>query len=124
MARRAKAARQGALVRGVRRQRLGDLFIWGLFYQKIVHPLVWGEPGDQERIAKSIDEEIPAALDYLEPQLPAEGFLSEGSESRTSRSPAFSATALMRDLKQTRSGGRARPRSSSERSHTPASRIC
>ena len=24
--------------------RLGDLLIWGLFYQKIVHPLVWGEP--------------------------------------------------------------------------------
>lgn len=58
--------------------RLGDLFIWGLFYQKIVHPLVWGEPGDQERIAKSINEEIPAALDYLEPQLPAEGFLFGG----------------------------------------------
>ena len=30
--------------------RLGDLFIWGLFYQKIVHPIVWGEPGDQARI--------------------------------------------------------------------------
>src|SRR3569833_186288 len=25
--------------------RLGDVFIWGLFYQKIVHPFVWGEPG-------------------------------------------------------------------------------
>ena len=32
--------------------RLGDLFIWGLFYQKVVHPLVWGEPGDQARIAQ------------------------------------------------------------------------
>jgi glutathione S-transferase len=55
--------------------RLGDLFIWGLFYQKIVHPLVWGEPGDQARIEKSIHEDIPAALDYLERELPAEGFL-------------------------------------------------
>jgi len=55
--------------------RLGDLFIWGLFYQKIVHPLVWGEPGDEARIEKSLSEDIPAALDYLERELPAEGFL-------------------------------------------------
>jgi glutathione S-transferase len=55
--------------------RLGDLFIWALFYQKIVHPLVWGEPGDQARIAKSLDEDIPAALDYLERELPPAGFL-------------------------------------------------
>jgi glutathione S-transferase len=55
--------------------RLGDLFIWGLFYQKIVHPIVWGQPGDQERIAKTLDEDIPEALDYLEPELPDDGFL-------------------------------------------------
>ena len=55
--------------------RLGDIFIWGLFYQKIVHPLVWGEPGDEARIAKTLNEDAPAALDYLEGQLPANGFL-------------------------------------------------
>jgi glutathione S-transferase len=55
--------------------RLGDLFIWSLFYQKIVHPLVWGEPGDQARIDKAVGEEIPASLDFLEPQLPSDGFL-------------------------------------------------
>ena len=55
--------------------RLGDLLIWSLFYQKIVHPLVWGEPGDQERIDKALNEDIPAALDYLEGELPADGFL-------------------------------------------------
>ena len=55
--------------------RLGDVFIWGLFYQKVVHPLVWGEPGDAARIEKSLNEDIPAALDYLERELPAEGFL-------------------------------------------------
>ena len=55
--------------------RLGDIFIWGLFYQKIVHPIVWGEPGDQQRIEKSLNEDIPAALDYLERELPAVGFL-------------------------------------------------
>lgn len=55
--------------------RLGDVFIWGLFYQRVVHPLVWGEPGDEARIAKSLAEDAPAALDYLETQLPASGFL-------------------------------------------------
>jgi glutathione S-transferase len=55
--------------------RLGDLFIWGFFYQKVVRPLVWGEPTDQERVEKTLNEGIPAALDYLESELPADGFL-------------------------------------------------
>ena len=55
--------------------RLGDVFIWSLFYQKVVHPLVWGEPGDQARIHKALNEDIPAACDYLEGELPADGFL-------------------------------------------------
>jgi glutathione S-transferase len=55
--------------------RLGDLFIWNLFYQKIVHPLVWGKAGDQGRIDRALTEDIPAALDYLEGELPSEGFL-------------------------------------------------
>jgi len=55
--------------------RLGDLFIWGLFYQKIVRPAVWGEPADEARIEATLSQGIPAALDYLETELPAEGFL-------------------------------------------------
>jgi glutathione S-transferase len=55
--------------------RLGDLFIWAFFYQKIVRPLVWGEPTDEERVRKAQEVDIPAALDYLEEQLPADGFL-------------------------------------------------
>ena len=55
--------------------RLGDLFIWGLFYQKIVHPIVWGEPGDAARIEKTLSEDLPGALDYLETELPEAGFL-------------------------------------------------
>ena len=55
--------------------RLGDLFIWNLFYQTVVRPLVWQEPGDEERVRKALDEDIPAAMDYLEGELPAEGFL-------------------------------------------------
>jgi glutathione S-transferase len=55
--------------------RLGELFIWSLFYQKVVRPLVWNEPADEERVAKAVNEDIPAALDYLEGQLPESGFL-------------------------------------------------
>jgi len=55
--------------------RLGDVFIWGLFYQKVVRPLVWNEPTDEQRVEKVLAEDIPAALDYLEGELPAEGWL-------------------------------------------------
>jgi glutathione S-transferase len=55
--------------------RLGDVFIWGLFYQKCVHPAVWGEPGDAARIEKSQTEDAPAVLDYLEGELPDAGWL-------------------------------------------------
>jgi glutathione S-transferase len=55
--------------------RLGDLLIWSLFYQKSVRPRVWGEPTDEQRVAKALNEDIPAALDYLEGELPANGFL-------------------------------------------------
>lgn len=55
--------------------RLGDVFIWGLFYPKMVHPRVWGEPGDEARVQRSLTSEIPAALDYLESVLPGRKFL-------------------------------------------------
>lgn len=55
--------------------RLGDVFIWGLFYPKIVHPVIWGEPGDPARVARTLAEDIPRELDYLEGQLPETGFL-------------------------------------------------
>ena len=55
--------------------RLGDLFIWDLFYQRVVRPMVWNEPADEERVAQTLSEGLPAALDYLEGRLPASGFL-------------------------------------------------
>jgi glutathione S-transferase len=55
--------------------RLGDVFIWGLFYPKMVHPRVWNEPGDQARIDRTLSTELPAALDYLESELPVSGYL-------------------------------------------------
>jgi len=55
--------------------RLGDVFIWGLFYPLVVHPAVWGEKGDKARAEKTLAEDAPAVLDYLEGQVPADGFL-------------------------------------------------
>ena len=55
--------------------RLGDVFIWGLFYPKLVHPRVWNEPGDQTRIDKTLSTDLPQALDYLEEELPDDGYL-------------------------------------------------
>jgi glutathione S-transferase len=55
--------------------RLGDVFIWGLFYQKVVRPIVWGELGDEERIARTLTEQVPHTLDYLERELPSDGYL-------------------------------------------------
>jgi glutathione S-transferase len=55
--------------------RLGDLLIWSLFYQRIVRPLVWGEAPDEERVRDALDNGIPAAIDYLEGEAPADGFL-------------------------------------------------
>jgi len=104
--------------------RLGDLLIWGLFYQKVVHPLVWGEPGDQARIDKSLNEDIPAALDYLEGELPAEGYLLAQSGSPTSPSPASSRTACMRGSASMASAGRALPHSWRARLAIRRSRYC
>jgi glutathione S-transferase len=55
--------------------RLGDLFIWSLFYQRVVRPAVWGEPTDEERVERTLNDDVPRALDYLEGQLPVQGFL-------------------------------------------------
>ena len=55
--------------------RLGDLCIWNLFYQKVVRPMVWGEATDEQRVAKTLEEDMPRALDYLEAELPTNGFL-------------------------------------------------
>jgi glutathione S-transferase len=55
--------------------RLGDVPIWSFFYQRIVRPLVWDEPGDEARIDQALTTDIPASLDYLEPLLPADGFI-------------------------------------------------
>ena len=54
--------------------RMGDVFIWRLFNQVAIRPAVWGEKGDRTLVDKTLKEDAPAVLDYLEADAPAEGF--------------------------------------------------
>jgi glutathione S-transferase len=55
--------------------RMGDVFIRGLFDHAVISPAVWGTARDRTVIDRIVREEIPPVLDYLESQLPEEGFL-------------------------------------------------
>lgn len=55
--------------------RMGDVFVWRLFYPLAVQPAVWGEKGDRSVVEKTLSEEAPHVLDYLESQAPAADFL-------------------------------------------------
>ncbi|HEY2875650.1 MAG TPA: glutathione S-transferase family protein, partial [Reyranella sp.] len=54
--------------------RMGDVFIWRLFNQIALRPSVWGEKGDRALVDKNLAEDMPAVLDYLESEAPADGF--------------------------------------------------
>ncbi|WP_114239589.1 glutathione S-transferase family protein [Dyella sp. C9] len=53
---------------------LASLLLWKLFYQKVIRRHFFGEEPDEALMAHAREVEIPAALDYLESQLPAEGY--------------------------------------------------
>lgn len=46
-----------------------------MFYQLGVKRYLFNETPDEEVVRKAREEELPEALDYLEAQLPAQGFL-------------------------------------------------
>jgi glutathione S-transferase len=55
--------------------RMGDVFIWRLFNQVAIRPAVFGEKRDDAVVARTLAEDVPAVLDYLEGELPSQGFL-------------------------------------------------
>jgi glutathione S-transferase len=55
--------------------RMGEVFIWRLFNQVAIRPFVWGEQTDTDVVERTLREDVPQVLDYLETQLPADGFL-------------------------------------------------
>jgi|SRR5215813_5102126 len=54
--------------------RMGEVLIWRLFNQVAINPFVWNTPTDQEILQRTLTEEIPHVLGYLESQLPSDGF--------------------------------------------------
>jgi glutathione S-transferase len=55
--------------------RLGEVLIWGLFNQRVIRRRIFGEATDESAVRKALEEDAPQILDYLEGQLPPEGFL-------------------------------------------------
>jgi glutathione S-transferase len=55
--------------------RMGDVFIWRLFNQVAIKPRVWNEATDQAVVKQALEIDIPDVLQYLENQLPEQGFL-------------------------------------------------
>jgi glutathione S-transferase len=55
--------------------RMGDVFIWRYFNQLVIRRFVWGEETDKALVAKTLAEDIPEVLGYLETLAPADGFL-------------------------------------------------
>lgn len=54
--------------------RMGDVFIWKLFNQRVINPFVFGQATDEAILQQALTHDIPNVLDYLESQLPADGF--------------------------------------------------
>lgn len=55
--------------------RLADGLIWRLFYQRSIRRRVFNEAPDEGVVTQALEVEIPAAIDYLETQLPEDGFI-------------------------------------------------
>jgi glutathione S-transferase len=55
--------------------RMGDVFIWRLFNEVAINPFVWGQKTDEARLKRTLEQDVPHVLDYLESQVPAAGFL-------------------------------------------------
>lgn len=47
----------------------------GIFLERVVKPMFFKQPTDHAKVQRTIDELLPPVQDYLESQLPKEGFL-------------------------------------------------
>jgi glutathione S-transferase len=55
--------------------RMGEVFIWRLFNQVAIRRFVWNESTDTALVEKTLAEDVPAVLDYLESLVPPDGFV-------------------------------------------------
>ncbi|MDG1906602.1 MAG: glutathione S-transferase family protein [Arenicella sp.] len=54
--------------------RVADLAA-GIFFQRFMRPLAFKQEPDEELVAKIIEKDLPPLLDYLESELPEDGFV-------------------------------------------------
>jgi glutathione S-transferase len=47
----------------------------GIFFQRFMRPMAFKQEPDEELVSKIINKQLPPILDYLESQVPAEGFI-------------------------------------------------
>ena len=85
--------------------RLGDLFIWGLFYQKVVHPASGANPATSSASPGRSQRMRPKRSIILKASFPSAAGCSATSASRTSPLPAFSVTPPMQTSSPTRTAG-------------------
>jgi glutathione S-transferase len=55
--------------------RMGDVYIWKLFNQVAINPFVFGQKTDEAILQQALAEDVPSVQDYLESELPADGFV-------------------------------------------------
>ncbi|MEE8057252.1 MAG: glutathione S-transferase family protein [Pseudomonadales bacterium] len=55
--------------------KLVELCIGSIFFERIVKPMLMQQPTDEERVADTINNLLPPQLDYLETQIPEQGFM-------------------------------------------------
>ena len=55
--------------------RMGEVFIWRLFNQRVINPYVWGQAADESILQKTVDQDIPGIMDYLENAVPGAAYL-------------------------------------------------
>jgi glutathione S-transferase len=55
--------------------RVGDVFIWKLFYDAVIAPGIFGAERNPELRAAVLAKDLPEVMDYLESQMPKDGFL-------------------------------------------------
>jgi len=55
--------------------RVGEAILWKLYQQLAINRHVWGKKPDEQIVSEALNHDIPHVLDYLESQVPGEGFL-------------------------------------------------
>jgi glutathione S-transferase len=55
--------------------QMRDVILINLFFEIATKPFIWGVQPDPEVVARARDRQLPKILDYLEAQMPEDGFL-------------------------------------------------